>query len=198
MQAVAAEEAAVEAGSSLVEHEMQRLARLIALDVRTTPRDLSIELTPEEHAEAAVLQGGAAAGTLVLSIGTKLDVNHWGLDNWSALVRKIASLPEIERLVFIGRARRVCRFRNPAPELAEGIVQFLWPARATPERRDSGPCEPVRRPRQWSDASRSGRQRADRGHFLVTQSPRLVVSVECPQARALHEDRLRGMRKAAL
>jgi len=102
MQAVAAEEAAVEAGSSLVEHEMQRLARLIALDVRTTPRDLSIELTPEEHAEAAVLQGGAAAGTLVLSIGTKLDVNHWGLDNWSALVRKIASLPEIERLVFIG------------------------------------------------------------------------------------------------
>jgi ADP-heptose:LPS heptosyltransferase len=39
---------------------------------------------------------------LVLSIGTKLDVNHWGMANWSALVRELANLPEIERLVCIG------------------------------------------------------------------------------------------------
>jgi ADP-heptose:LPS heptosyltransferase len=88
--------------SPVVEHEMNRLARLVAIEVGTTPRDLSIELTPAEHAEAALLQGGRTDGTLVLSIGTKLDVNHWGLDKWSALVRELASLPTIERLVLIG------------------------------------------------------------------------------------------------
>jgi len=102
--AVATADSGLAADSALVEHELERLARLIALDVGKTPRDLSIELTAEEHADAVLLQGGRGGGVLALSIGTKLEVNHWGIANWSALVRELANLPEIERLVLIGAA----------------------------------------------------------------------------------------------
>jgi ADP-heptose:LPS heptosyltransferase len=93
----------IEPDSLVVEHEMRRLTRLTGLDVHATPRDVSLELTPAEHAEAAE-RFGAGGATLVVCIGTKIDVNHWGLDRWEALVAELATLPELARLVLIGAA----------------------------------------------------------------------------------------------
>jgi heptosyltransferase-3 len=92
------------ADSNPIEHETDRLARSIALQAHKTPRDLSIDLTGAEHAEARVLLGGAPACALVISIGTKLTVNDWGVDKWSQLVSSLGSVQRIDRLVLIGAA----------------------------------------------------------------------------------------------
>ena len=88
---------------NLVEHETDRLARSIAMQARKTPRDRSIELSDSERAEArAALSQPECA--VVISIGTKLIVNDWGLDKWSHLVRSLATVSKIDRLVLIGSA----------------------------------------------------------------------------------------------
>lgn len=91
------------ADSKMVEHEIDRLARAIGLRARKTPRDLSIDLTETELAEARMLLGGPECA-VVISIGTKLAVNDWGLDKWSRLVHELAAVRKIDRLVFIGAA----------------------------------------------------------------------------------------------
>jgi len=90
--------------SNLVEHETDRLARSIALQPRKTPRDRSIDLTESERDEARVALGGGTKCTVVISIGTKLTVNDWGVDKWSELVGSLAKVDRIDRLVLIGSA----------------------------------------------------------------------------------------------
>jgi ADP-heptose:LPS heptosyltransferase len=84
------------------EHELDRLARSISLDVGKSPADLSIELTDAEHREAAALLGPERKSTIVLSVGTKVDVKDWGGDRWSELVARLAEGTTVERLVLIG------------------------------------------------------------------------------------------------
>jgi ADP-heptose:LPS heptosyltransferase len=84
------------------EHELDRLARSISLDVGKSAADLSIELTIAERREAATLLGPEAKSTIVLSVGTKVDVKDWGGDRWSELVARLAERTTIERLVLIG------------------------------------------------------------------------------------------------
>jgi heptosyltransferase III len=91
------------ANSSLVEHETDRLARSIAMQARTTPRDRSIDVTDSERAEARAALGQPECA-VVISIGTKLIVNDWGLDKWSQLVSSLATVRKIDRLVLIGSA----------------------------------------------------------------------------------------------
>lgn len=91
------------AGSKLVEHEVDRLGRAIGLRARKAPEDLSIDLTESERAEARMMLGGLECA-VVISIGTKLTVNDWGLDKWSRLVRELAAVRKIDRLVLIGAA----------------------------------------------------------------------------------------------
>jgi heptosyltransferase III len=92
----------------LYEHEMYRLARAIpALRDFGTPtaRELSLELSAAERAEFAGLIGSRRArGTVAISLGTKLDVNHWGVDNWRQLVRRLAADGAVDRLLLIGAA----------------------------------------------------------------------------------------------
>lgn len=92
------------ANSMMVEHETDRLARSIALQARKTPRDRSIDVTESERAEARVALGGRPECAVVISIGTKLTVNDWGVDNWSRLVSSLATVRTIDRLVLIGSA----------------------------------------------------------------------------------------------
>jgi heptosyltransferase III len=92
------------ADSNLVEHEIDRLARSISLQARKTLRDRSIDVTESERAEARVALGGQPECAVVISIGTKLTVNDWGLDKWSQLVSSLATVRRIDRLVLIGSA----------------------------------------------------------------------------------------------
>jgi len=89
--------------SNLVEHETDRLARSIEMQARKTPRDRSIELSDSERAEASAALSQPECA-VVISIGTKLIVNDWGLDKWSQLVRSLATVRKIDRLVLIGSA----------------------------------------------------------------------------------------------
>jgi heptosyltransferase-3 len=91
--------------SKLYEHEADRLARgvpLLTHTLRKEPQDLSIELSDAERAEARELLGGTSDCMLVVSIGTKVEVNDWGIEKWSQLVSQLAELRNIDRLVLIG------------------------------------------------------------------------------------------------
>lgn len=88
--------------SNPVDHEVDRLARSIDFQARKTPGDLSIDLTESERAEARLLLGGRPQCAVVISIGTKLTVNDWGLDKWSQLVSHLGAVRQIDRLVLIG------------------------------------------------------------------------------------------------
>jgi ADP-heptose:LPS heptosyltransferase len=90
--------------SGRYEHEAARLARGIPAlrdGLHNTRESRSMGLTPAELAEARGLLG-AAGCTVTISVGTKCEVNDWGLANWSALVGRLAQHGTIERLVLIG------------------------------------------------------------------------------------------------
>jgi heptosyltransferase-3 len=90
--------------SNLVEHETDRLARSIAVHARKTPPYRSIDVTESERAEARDVLEGHPDCAVVISIGTKVAVNDWGLEKWTQLVRSLATVRRIDRLVFIGSA----------------------------------------------------------------------------------------------
>ena len=94
-------------GSGLYEHEMDRLARAMS-EVDTvfpkTPRYRSLRLSPAERSEARQLLKGEARCAVALSIGTKCDVNDWGLDNWAELVGRLADLRGPDQLIVLGSA----------------------------------------------------------------------------------------------
>jgi ADP-heptose:LPS heptosyltransferase len=87
----------------LVEHEVTRLARMVSIALHLRPQDLSLDLTEAELTEARGRLGGAQCA-VVLCIGTKVNVNDWGRDNWSRLVSGLSGIPRIDLLVLIGAA----------------------------------------------------------------------------------------------
>ncbi len=110
-------------GIPLHEHELDRLARAIprlAPEVSRAAASLSIDLSGDELAEAAMLLGGGSARTVALSVGTKCDVNDWGLENWSQLVTRLADAKGIEQLVMLGAADEF--------SASESLGRF-WPRR---------------------------------------------------------------------
>jgi ADP-heptose:LPS heptosyltransferase len=90
--------------SHVVEHELDRLARSVALTVGKTPRDRDIDVAESERTEARIALGGRPECAVVISIGTKITINDWGVDKWSELVIRLAAVGKIDRLVFIGSA----------------------------------------------------------------------------------------------
>jgi ADP-heptose:LPS heptosyltransferase len=91
--------------SGRYEHEAARLARGISAlkeGLRNTPVSRSMGLSEAERAEARALLGTGVSCAVTVSIGTKCEVNDWGLANWSELVSRLARRNDIERLVLIG------------------------------------------------------------------------------------------------
>jgi heptosyltransferase-3 len=90
----------------LYEHEMQRLARAIPAlrDCGVMhPRSRSLHLTDAEKGEfEAATESSRARYTLAVSLGTKCDVNHWGVENWRQLVRRLDADGAFDRLLLIG------------------------------------------------------------------------------------------------
>jgi ADP-heptose:LPS heptosyltransferase len=101
----AATEAIRPVGSTgLYEHEADRLARAIGLAAADRAlHSLSLDLTAEERSSARKL-AGLARGAVVISVGTKCDVNHWGRDNWRQLIARLGRLTSIEQLFLVGSA----------------------------------------------------------------------------------------------
>jgi lipopolysaccharide heptosyltransferase III len=99
--------AASETALVYAEHEADRLARAIPglrSEFNRMPEYLSLGLTDQERAEGRSLAASGCGSAVALSIGTKCDVNHWGLDKWGALVTRLAALCQIERLMLVGSA----------------------------------------------------------------------------------------------
>ena len=89
-----------------VEPEAARLARTLASigspDV-DDPANWSLGITPAEAAAAGeVLLPLAGFPFFVVSLGTKLQVNQWGVENWSALLQSLAQTFPGRALVMIG------------------------------------------------------------------------------------------------
>lgn len=123
---LAADMQAVKAlGDGIYERESSRLLRCIsALGISNiaTPGIFNLALSAHEHAlaEARLLQADGAP-VLALSIGTKVDVNDWGVANWRALIVRLgADLPGYA-LVLLGAAIE----RQYSAEL-----ERLWPGPA--------------------------------------------------------------------
>ncbi|HEV2700098.1 MAG TPA: glycosyltransferase family 9 protein [Steroidobacteraceae bacterium] len=90
----------------LYEHEMHRIARAIPALADygiPTARELSLELSGAERAECANWFGSRRARrTIAISLGTKLEVNRWGVDKWRQLVGRLAADDAADRLLLIG------------------------------------------------------------------------------------------------
>lgn len=103
----AARRAAVGSRPGTCEHETDRLWRGVrgGPDRRPIARsELSMELSGDEIAAARAAIGVAPRCAVTLSIGTKCEVNDWGLDNWMRLVAELSKLGNIDRLIMIGAA----------------------------------------------------------------------------------------------
>lgn len=97
----------VVAETGLYEHETDRLARAIGPVVGDTPKTAryrSLGISPAERAEARRLLQEPYGSMVALSLGTKITVNDWGIDNWSELVRRLSTVRSIDRLVVLGSA----------------------------------------------------------------------------------------------
>jgi ADP-heptose:LPS heptosyltransferase len=93
-------------GAGLYEHEGERLMRAagFANDAAARlPERLSLGLSDAEYASAQRLAGDCS-GAVVVSVGTKCDVKHWGQDNWRQLLRRLGELPAVSRLFLVGSA----------------------------------------------------------------------------------------------
>jgi ADP-heptose:LPS heptosyltransferase len=110
--------------SGRYEHESARLARGIPAlreGIRNTPESRSMALTESELRDARSLLGSDSTFTVTINIGGKFEVKDWGLENWSGLIRRLASVGTIERLVFIGSADEF--------DYSERL-RLLWPRRS--------------------------------------------------------------------
>ena len=90
------------------EHESERLVRNLAQIGQIQLDDAAswdLRLTPAEEARAKeVLAPVGSAPFLAVSLGTKNQSNHWGLENWSALLERVAALQPRRALVLFGAA----------------------------------------------------------------------------------------------
>ena len=101
------------------EHESQRLVRnLVQIGTADLNRaeNWDLRLTPAERARGQeALRAIGSYPFLTVSLGTKNQSNHWGLENWSALLRRVAALAPQYALVLLGAAVE----RQECDELAD-------------------------------------------------------------------------------
>ena len=99
-----------------LEPEYERLARNLQTLGDAAPGDPSswdLGLTASEHAAAfAALKPAAGRSMLALSVGTKLQVNDWGRDNWRALLARLgAAYPDYAlALMGVSAESETCEF----------------------------------------------------------------------------------------
>ncbi len=108
----------------LYEHEADRLARAIGLPAgraQREPENLSLGLTMEERASIRLATGRRSGGAVVVSVGTKCEVKHWGATKWRRLIEQLGTLSDLGRLYLIGSA----------DEHAESeALRGIWPREA--------------------------------------------------------------------
>ena len=108
-------------GEGLYEHEADRLARAVGLgQANRSVAALSLEPTETELARIRSHVGNAR-GTVVMSVGTKCEVKHWGADNWRQLTERLGSLPGLEKLILVGSADEYQECEQ---------IRTIWPRQA--------------------------------------------------------------------
>jgi ADP-heptose:LPS heptosyltransferase len=91
----------------LYEHEADRLARAIGLAegrAERGPENLSLGLTAQERASIRLTAGRNGGDAVVVSVGTKCDVKHWGEAKWRRLIERLGTCSELGRLFLLGSA----------------------------------------------------------------------------------------------
>lgn len=96
----------IDGASGQYESEASRLARNISslgrIDLND-PAYWDLRLTPEEHARAAsALAPIKDRPLLACCVGTKVQANDWGLDNWRAVLKDLAQMLPGHGLVLVG------------------------------------------------------------------------------------------------
>jgi heptosyltransferase-3 len=98
----------VNSADETLEFESERLARTISVlgDGRLSdPASWSLHLTAAEHARATeVLKSAEGHALIAVSIGTKLQANEWGRENWRDLLSQLALLYPRHALALTGAA----------------------------------------------------------------------------------------------
>jgi ADP-heptose:LPS heptosyltransferase len=103
-------------GGKLLEPEAERLARNLAElgDARIeTAEAWDLRLSDAEHRRAQeVLQPAEARPIVAFSIGTKVQANDWGKENWRALMERLGARYPGYALVLIGASEEIeaCEF----------------------------------------------------------------------------------------
>ncbi len=111
----------------LLEPEASRLARCIASlgDARLDdPASWSLNLTAAEQARARAVLGldsGEQPPLIAAAIGTKVQAKDWGLDNWHALLTRLAGIYPAHRLALVGA---------PSEANASAHAAAAWKGRA--------------------------------------------------------------------
>ncbi len=124
-------ELAIDRSTSLFESETRRLLRRVrSLGVADLEdaKNWDLGLTPEERAAAAAFLPQPRAPFLAVALGTKLQANDWGQDNWNQLVAKLTSALPGWCLVLVGsadekqRVEACCsRWRGPSLNLCGAL-----------------------------------------------------------------------------
>jgi ADP-heptose:LPS heptosyltransferase len=135
----------VEPQSGLVEPECRRLARNLAVlgDAQIDqPSSWDLGFTAVEQAQAArVLAPAAGCPVLAVSLGTKVQANDWGAENWPELLSRLASRLPQHALLLLGvgedREKSECAAAGWRAAAGAGPVLNLC-GTLTP--RESGAC----------------------------------------------------------
>ncbi|MEO6924943.1 MAG: glycosyltransferase family 9 protein, partial [Bryocella sp.] len=110
------------------EQEGERLARCVrelgdaAID---DPASWAPGFTSEERTEASwLLQPLKGSPFFALSLGTKAQSNHWGADNWSALIEKLSGESPGHALVLIGAPDEFAECESVASKWAGQVLNL--------------------------------------------------------------------------
>lgn len=110
----------IDPATGTLEYEAERLARCVAElgDARLGDRaSWDLHLTPDEQARADKALAPARGQSLIaVSIGTKVQANEWGRENWSELLARLAEAYSGYALVLTGAATD----REASEVIAEG------------------------------------------------------------------------------
>jgi heptosyltransferase-3 len=88
------------------EYEADRLARCLSIlgDAQLqAPESWDLHLTLQEEERAQRLLDNRTGKFIACSLGTKAEVNHWGLENWRSLVRELYLQFPDHCLIWVGR-----------------------------------------------------------------------------------------------
>ena len=106
-------------------HATQQLAapqRILGLTDDVTPAQLYP--TPDDHAAAALLLPREAGTLIAIHPGSGSSTKNWAIDNWDALLRRLASIGDVKLVVIGGEADtgQIAQLRDACASFSVSLV----------------------------------------------------------------------------